>query len=78
MASYEDYFNNSVKQEKFAILVAARVNDIRAGTATQLDFKPRGGIHYLPVEETLMFADVVARAVCAFLDKEIPGEESSE
>lgn len=78
MSNLQDYFNNSLRQEKFAILVAARVNDIRAGTATQLDFKPKGGIHYLPVEETLMFADLVARAVCAHLDKEIPGEESSE
>lgn len=78
MSNLQDYFNDSLRQEKFAILVAARVNDIRAGTATQLDFKPKGGIHYLPIEETLMFADVVARAVCAFLDKEIPGEESSE
>lgn len=78
MTNLQDYFNNSLRQEKFAILVAARVNDIRAGTATEIDFKPRGGIHYLPVEETLMFADVVARAVCAHLDQPISGEESSE
>lgn len=78
MSRLEDYFNDSLRREKFAILVAARVNDIRAGTATELDFKPKGGIHYLPIEETLMFADVVARAVCAHLDQPSTGEESSE
>ena len=78
MNRLEDYFDNSARQEKFAILVAARVNDIRAGTASPLEFPKAGGVFNLPIEETLMFADVVARAVCAFLDKEIPGEESSE
>ena len=75
MAALEDYFNNSLRQEKFAILVAARVNDIRAGTASELNFKPAGGIHMLPVEETLLFADLVARAVCANLDQ---GENTVE
>ena len=70
-----DYFNNSLRQEKFAILVAARVNDIRAGTASELNFKPAGGVHMLPVEETLLFADLVARAVCANLDQ---GENTVE
>lgn len=78
MTSYEDYFSNSVKQEKFAILVAARVNDIRAGTASPLEFPKAGGVFNLPIEETLMFADLVARAVCAHLDQPIPREESSE
>lgn len=75
MSNLEDYFNNSLRQEKFAILVAARVNDIRAGTATPLDFEKVGGTFYLPIEETLMFADVVARAVCAHLDQ---GENTVE
>ena len=78
MNRLEDYFDNSARQEKFAILVAARVNDIRAGTATSLNFEKAGGIHHLPIEETLMFADVVARAVCAHLDQPIIGEENVE
>lgn len=78
MARLEEYFDDSLRQEKFAILVAARVNDIRSGTASPLNFERAGGIHYLPIEETLMFADVVARAVCAHLDQPIPREESSE
>lgn len=78
MLNYEEYFDNSVRQEKFAILVAARVNDIRAGTATPLEFPKAGGVFNLPIEETLMFADVVARAVCAHLDQPTTGEESSE
>lgn len=78
MNRLEDYFDNSSRQEKFAILVAARVNDIRSGTATPLNFEKAGGIHNLPIEETLMFADLVARAVCAHLDQPIPREESSE
>ncbi|MFY9303952.1 MAG: hypothetical protein WAO31_00395 [Rhodoluna sp.] len=78
MANLQDYFNDSLRKEKFAILVAARVNDIRSGTASPLEFEKAGGIHHLPIEETLMFADLVARAVCAHLDQPIPGEESSE
>lgn len=78
MTSYEQYFNDSVRQEKFAILVAARVNDIRSGTASPLNFQKAGGVFYSPIEETLMFADVVARAVCAHLDQEIQREDSVE
>lgn len=69
MLNYEDYFNEQVRQEKFAILVSARVNDIRAGTASPLDFPKAGGVFNAPIEETLMFADVIARAVCAHLDE---------
>jgi hypothetical protein len=68
MAGVEEYFDSSLRQEKFAILVAARVNDIRAGTASELNFEPAGGIHMLPIEETLLFADLIARAVCATLE----------
>jgi len=75
MVNYEDYLANSARQEKFAVLVSARVNDIRSGTASPLSFQPDGNGNYLPVEETLMFADLIARAVCAHLDK---GEEVSE
>lgn len=75
MVNIEEYFDNSLRQEKFAILVAARVNDIRSGTATPLEFPKAGGVFNLPIEETLMFADVVARAVCAHLDQPTTGEE---
>lgn len=75
MLTIEEHFENSNRQEKFALLVSARVNDILAGNASTLSFKPDGNGKYIPAEETLMFADLVARAVCAHLKRE---EESSE
>lgn len=69
MVNYETYFDEQARQEKFAILVSARVNDIRAGTASPLNFPKAGGVFNTPIEETLMFADVIARAVCAHLDE---------
>lgn len=69
MLSYESYFNEQQRQEKFAILVSARVNDIRAGTASPLEFPKAGGVFNTPIEETLTFADLIARAVCAHLDE---------
>lgn len=68
MLNYEDYFNNSLRQEKFAMLVASRVNDIRAGTASPLEFPKAGGVFNTPIEETLMFADLIARAVCSHIE----------
>lgn len=64
-----DQYNKELQQEKFGALVAARVNEILAGTAKPLDFKPVGGMMYTPAEETLMYADVIARVVCANLDR---------
>lgn len=66
MANLEDLYDKELQQEKFAALVAARVNDIRSGTAHQLNF----GNELSPAEETLLFADKVARAVCHFSDSE--------
>lgn len=66
MANLEDLYNKELQQEKFAALVAARVNDIRSGTAQELNFEPE----YSLAEETLLFADKVARAVCHFSDSE--------
>lgn len=57
-------------QEKFAMLVAARVNQILSGEAKPLNFKPAGGIYYTTEQENLLFADVIARAVCANLKQE--------
>ena len=68
----EEHFQRSVQQEKFAMLVAARVNDILSGNATALEFPKAGGVFNTSEEETLLFADVIARAVCANLNT---GEE---
>lgn len=54
------------------MLVAARVNQILSGTAQTLNFERVGGIFYTTEQENLMFADVIARAVCAHLNT---GEE---
>lgn len=75
MLTIEEHFENSHRQEKFALLVSARVNDILAGTASPLSFQPDENGKYIPAQETLMFADLVAKAVCAHLNR---GEEISE
>lgn len=62
-----DMYNKELQQEKFGALVAARVNEILSGNAKVLDFKPVGGMMYTPAEESLMFADTIARVVCANL-----------
>jgi hypothetical protein len=64
-----DIYNKELQQEKFAILVAARVNDILSGNAKALDFQKVGGWYNSPEEEGLMFADLIARAVCANLER---------
>jgi hypothetical protein len=66
MQPLEDRYSKELQQEKFAALVAARVNDIRSGTAHQLNF----GNELSLAEETLLFADTVARAVCHCLEQE--------
>jgi len=68
----QDHFNRSEIQEKFAMLVAARVNQILSGEAKPLKFKPVGGTFYTTEQENLLFADTIARAVCANLQT---GEE---
>lgn len=54
------------------MLVAARVNQILAGEAQPLQFDRIGGIYYTTEQENLLFADLIARAVCANLNT---GEE---
>lgn len=66
MANLEDLYDKELQQEKFAALVAARVNDIRSGTAQELNF----GSELSLAEETLLFADRIAKAVCHFSDSE--------
>jgi hypothetical protein len=65
-----DQYNVEMQQEKFAMLVAARVNDILAGTATALQYERAGGVMYTREQETLLFADLIARAVCANLNRD--------
>ena len=52
------------------MLVAARVNEILSGTAATLEFEKVGGWYYSPEQQALMFADKIAQAVCANLDRE--------
>lgn len=73
--TFTELYDRDIKQEKFAMLVAARVNEIRSGNAKVLEFPKAGGVFNTPEEETLLFADLIARAVCAHLET---GEESSE
>ena len=69
---FQEHFDRSQVQEEFAMLVAARVNQIRSGKAKPLKFEKAGGIYYTTEQENLLFADTIARAVCANLDT---GEE---
>ena len=69
-------YNKQLMQEKFGTLVAARVNDILAGTAVEYNPEPPAGGAFLTKEqEDMVFADRIARIVCATLNR---GEESSE
>ena len=63
-----DMYNKELQQEKFAALVATRVGQIMDGTAEALDFKPVGGMMYTHAQETLMYADVIARSVVNYLN----------
>ncbi|NBU22536.1 MAG: hypothetical protein EBS38_01255 [Actinobacteria bacterium] len=70
MPTLEELYDQELKQERFAMLVAARVNDILAGTARTLAFTPAGGTFYTEEQLHLMFADKIAQAVCANLHRE--------
>jgi hypothetical protein len=63
----EDYYYLASKQDTFAALVSARVNDILAGTAHVLDFNQAT---LSEEQQILQFADLVARLVCANLGRE--------
>ena len=65
----EESLTRSLQQDKFAMLVSARVNDILSGDAKVLEFPEAGGVFNTQEEETLMFADTIARAVCANLER---------
>jgi hypothetical protein len=65
--SIDELYSREIQEDKFAMLVAARVNEILSGTAKVLEFKPVGGVFYTPEQQHLMFADKIARAVCANL-----------
>ena len=69
METLQEQWDVDVQQENFSMLVAARVNEILSGEALVLDFKPIGGIHYSQEQRQLMFADKIAQAVCANLDR---------
>jgi hypothetical protein len=75
MQTIEELYHKDIHQERFAMLVAARVNEILSGTAAVLEFPKAGGVFNTPEEEVLLFADVIARVVCANLNQ---GEEIVE
>lgn len=63
----QDLYNKELQQEKFAALVATRVAEIVEGNAKELKFEKAGGVFYTPEQETLLFADVIARSVVHYL-----------
>jgi hypothetical protein len=70
MQTLEDLYNKELQNEKFALLVSARVNEILSGKAKALDFSQSGKVRNAYAEETLLFADLIARSVCQNLNKE--------
>lgn len=64
MINLEEHFTRAEARERFAMLVSARVNQILSGGAKE--FVPNGKFTP-PEQEALLFADLVARAVCAHL-----------
>lgn len=70
MLNIEEFYTLAAKQDAFALLVSARVNDILNGTAKPLEFSKAGGAFNTPEQQTLIFADLVARTVCANLGRE--------
>ena len=70
MNTLQDQYSKDVQEEAFAMLVSARVNEIRSGTAAVLNFELIGGLYYTTEQQALMFADKIAQAVCVNLDRE--------
>jgi len=62
-----EMYGREFQQEAFGALVAARVNDILSGNARALNIRPADGTSHTVAEKTLIFADTVARVVCANL-----------
>lgn len=69
MQELTDMYNVELQQERFALLVAARVNEILSGNAKVLEFPKVGGWFNSTEQQQLMFADLIARAVCANLQR---------
>ena len=69
MLDIEEFYKLAAKQDAFALLVSARVNDILNGTAKALEFPKHGGAFNTQEQQALLFADVVARTVCANLGR---------
>ena len=63
-----DMYRKEVQQEKFAALVATRVVEIIDGHAKPLNFeKDPVTMAYSPMEQTIMFADLIARSVVNYM-----------
>lgn len=67
MKTIEEQYQIDTQQERFAMIVAARVNEILSNKAEILNLQPATGTTYTTDQENLIFADVIARAVCAHL-----------
>ena len=67
--SLVDMYDKQLQQENFGALVAARVNEIRSGKATELNFEKIGALFHTTQQNALMFADTIARVVCANLNE---------
>jgi hypothetical protein len=67
--SIDDFYRLAAQQDAFAALVSARVNDILNGTAKSLEFPKTGGAFNTKEQDALIFADLVARTVCANLGR---------
>lgn len=64
----DELYSREKQNEQFAMLVAARVNDIRSGTAKPLHYELPAGAEYTGEQQVLLFADLIARAVCEKLE----------
>jgi hypothetical protein len=74
MQNLNDLYKLEIQQERFAMLVAARVNDILSGEAKVLEFPEVGSVFNPTEQQQLIFADKTARIVCATLNKLNSGE----
>lgn len=78
MQDLSEMYNIQVMQERFGALVSARVNEILAGKAQQLDFQKIASMVGNPDVQSLLMADTIARVVCANLHKTDFGPDAGE
>jgi len=78
MQDLSEMYNIQVMQERFGALVSARVNEILAGKAKQLDFQKIASMVDNPDVQSLLMADVIARVVCANLHRTDFGPDAAE